>query len=551
MPLRVVTVVPPLRENVSFYPPFGALSVMAAAEEDGHTTYLLDLDAHRCGYRDTIKQICSLRPDVVGISAVVSTAYKYVKELSFLIKQEMPNTVIVIGGGLSAAGDTVLSHSAVDVVVHGEGEITFKELLKRIENRERLEGISGISFKKNGKIIKNPSRELIKNLDILPFPNYDLLNLDKYILDIHRFVAERNYGIPGKIDQRVFNTNRSPKFLRINISRGCVNRCTFCYRNMTGIRIHSFKYTGDLIEHFIKKYDIGHISFGDECFGHSKEWLWDFIKMIKERKFDLTYHVTGMRVNAIDEDIMAALKEIGVWHIQFGFESGSQKILNIMEKNTTIEQNVNAALLAKKMGINTIPFIIIGYPGETVETLHQTINFLKKADLISETFRPTFPMAMPGTPLYEYAQLIGYINNEDKYLETISNLDTTILSDDNYFINYTDEPDSMALSWLTLIRDEINEYYNKMPDKTNKATLLKPIQRFLAKVKTAGLASSLFLIFNKICKTMIKSLKKYFYKKINKNNKFKKIEFKPEGESLRKINERLKERILDKSKTCR
>lgn len=548
MPLKIAIIVPPLRGNTSFYPPFGALSVMAAAQEDGHDSYLLDFDARRCSYSEMIKQIRDLSPDVIGISAVVSTAYRYAKELSLLIKQKMPDTVVVVGGGLSAAADVVLSNCTVDIVVHGEGEITFKELLKNIENERSLEGVKGISFKNNGKIITNPPRELIKDLDILPFPDYDLLNLDKYILDMRKFVKERDYGISEKIDQRVFDIKRSPKFIRINISRGCVNRCTFCYRNMPGIRIHSFEYIGDLIEHFKKKYDIGHISFGDECFGPDKKWLWDFIKMIKERKFDLTYHITGMRVHAIDEGIMAALKEIGVWHIQFGFESGSQKILNIMEKNTTVEQNVNAALLAKKNGINTIPFIIIGYPGETVETLYQTIKFLQMADLISQTFRPTFPMAMPGTPLYEYARLMGYISEENKYLEAISDLDTTILSDDNYFINYTDEPDSVVLSWLALIKDEVNKYYDKGLNKPNKAYLLELFQRFTSRVKTIGLRKSLFLVFNKINKIIKKSLKKCFHKNTN-NNKCK-IQFEPEGESLRKINERLRARILYATKVA-
>lgn len=537
--MKVAVIVPPLRDKVSFYPPLGALSVIAAAREDRHSTHLLDLDEKRCGYSETINKICELSPDVVGISAIVSTSYKYVKDVSFLIKKRLPRTPIVIGGGLSAASDTVLRRTAVDFVVHGEGELTFKELLKKIEKKEGVDGVKGLSFKKNNKIIRNPERELIKDLDILPFPDYDLLNLDKYILDMRDFVSGNNYGVPEKLDQRILDARRSSKFLRINISRGCVNRCTFCYRNTQGIRIHSLKYIGDLIEHIVKKYQIGHISFGDECFGPSKKWLWDFINMIREREFDLTFHITGMRVHSVDEQIMSALKEIGVWHIQFGFESGSQKILNIMEKNTTVEQNIAAAILAKKFGINTIPFIIIGYPGETIDTLYETIKFLKKAEFISHSFRPTFPMAMPGTPLYEYARLMGCINDEDKYLEAVSNVDTTILSEDNYFINYTDESNSAVLSWMPLIKNEINKYYGRVSQNARSPAAPNLIKRFSAKVGDIGLKNSIYLAFNKTVKRMKKSVKGRF---VTDKRRFK-IEFSPEGESLRNINKRLKENL--------
>ena len=540
--LNVALVVPPLREKVSFYPPFGALSMVAVAKERGHNARLLDLDADRCSHEEAIKRILGCSPDVIGISAVVSTSYKYVKEISARIKKKLSTAVIIIGGGLSAASSPVLNNTKVDVVVHGEGELTFRELLGKIEKGENWEGVAGISFKKDNKIIKNPPRELIKNLDILPFPDYDLLRLDKYILNIHEFTKEMNKREFDKLDKRVRDKNRSPNILRINISRGCVNRCSFCYRNTLGIRIHSFEYIGDLIEYVTKKYNIGHISFGDESFGPYKKWLRDFIKTIKERRFDLTYHITGMRVHAVDEDIMAALKEIGVWHIQFGFESGSQKILNMMEKNTTVEQNIKAALLAKKIGINTVPFIIIGYPGETRETLHETIDFLKKIDLMSGISRPTLPMAMPGTPLYEYAQLKGHITDEDKYLEAISNVDTTILSYNNYFINYTDESDHLVFTWRELITNEINKFYGIQPAFNNKSRLLTFLNGFLLKIEVIGVIGTLKLGFNKLLKTIVAMKRRIFHFNRSKND-YLASNIPSEGISLRKINEKLKEKI--------
>jgi len=523
MSLNVLLLVLPLREKMSFYPPFGALSMIAVAKGEGHNASLLDLDADRCDYEETIKRILKYSPDVIGLSAIVSTSYKYVKEISKRIKEKLPKSVIVVGGGLNAASQTVLKNTKVDLVVHGEGELTFKELLNKINRKESLAGVNGISWKRENQVIINPARELIKSLDTLPFPDYDLIDLDKYILDIREFLV-RTETDSKKIDKRVTDPNRSPKFLRINISRGCVNRCTFCFRNMRGIRIHSIKYIGDLIEHVVKKYNIGHISFGDECFGPTKKWLWDFINMIKERNFDLTYHIVGMRVGVIDLEIMRALKELGVWHIQFGFESGSQKILNVMEKNTTVEQNIEAARLAKEVGINTIPFIIINYPGDTTKTIYETIDFLKRADLTSESFRPTFPLAMPGTPLYEFARLKGFIADENKYLESISDINAESLFESEQFINYTSEPDSVVRSWMRLVRNEVTEHYKK------KRPIHEKLFEIVQKIKKLGFLGLVSKIISKIKR-----------KKIVSNVIASKRE--EHDESLRKINRKLKEKL--------
>jgi radical SAM superfamily enzyme YgiQ (UPF0313 family) len=536
MSLNILIVVPALRKKVSFYPPFGAMSVIAATREENHNAQLLDLDARRCSINEAIESIKEFSPDVVGISAVVATSYKYVKDLTKLIREQLPNVVIVVGGGLAAAGEILLQNSCVDFLVHGEGEITFKELIKNIENGLSYESVNGISYKENGKVIKNDPRPTIKELDLLPFPDYDLIDLNKYILNIHEFL-KTGYGEASKIDKRVSESNRPENFLRINISRGCVNKCTFCYRNMPGIRINSMEYIGNLIEHVTIKYNIGHISFADECFGPTKRWLWGFVDMIKKRGFDLTYHITGMRVRIVDLEIMKALKELGVWHIQFGFESGSQKILNIMEKNTTVEQNISAALFCKEVGINTIPFIIIGYPGETIKTLYETIDFLKRADLLSQNFRPNFPLAIPGTPLFEYAKLKGFITDTDKYLETISDTEANELTEDNYFINYTQEPTSDVMAWMILIKKEVNKYFG------NSLSFSEIIQRVFREINEHGVVNTISFIFKSLIYKVNSGKIKRRY-----NQDFPRKDCSEEentylinkGESLRVINKRLK-----------
>jgi len=539
MLLNVAIIVPPLRQKVSFYAPFGALSVIAAAEEDGHNLRLLDLDADRCGWDETMRRVLEIRPDVVGISAIVATSYKYVKDLAARIKRELPDVPIVLGGGLSASGETVLKNTEVDIIVHGEGENTFRELLKRIENKEDLEGVDGISFRGGDKIIRTGFRKLIPDLDSLSFPDYDRLDLDKYILDIKEFLS--GYGNPEDIDKRVTDPSRSSKIMRINAGRGCIGRCTFCYRSVAGLRTHSYEYIGDLIEHVTGKYNLGHISFGDECFGPTKEWLWGFIEMLRERKFDLTYHITGMRVEAVDRELLEALKELGVWHIQFGFESGSQKILNIMDKKTTVGKNVEVAALTKEIGISTIPFIIIGYPGETYDTVRETANFIEKT---GESCRPTFPMAIPGTPLFEYAGLKGYITDEDEYLEAISDVEAGDLSDDNYFINYTDSSSGDVRAWMAMLRNVNSEAREGKP-------FADKLRNMKNRVKDQGLRKTFSFAVGKVLeKVKAKHLKNNTVSMASTGNAGEEarcastnVDIPKEGESLRKINKRLKDNM--------
>lgn len=547
MPLKIVILVPPLRQKGSFYPPLGALSIINSTEEDGHKAYLVDLDANRCAYNEAVERIALLSPDVIGISAVVSTSYKYVKVFSLLVKKRLPKVIIIVGGGLAAAGDTILNNTSVDIIVHGEGEITFKELLRKIEQNSAYDDVNGVSFKQNDNIFKTPARKLISNLDILPFPDYDRIDLNKYILNMSQFI--KDYGCSEENIKILIDPKRSPRFMRISISRGCVNRCTFCYRHMPGLRIHSFEYIGNLIEYVKTKYNIGHISFGDECFGPSKQWLWGFINMMRSRKFDLTFHVTGMRVNTVDLDILKALKEIGVWHIQFGFESGSQKILDIMEKNATVQENVRVVEMVRQVGINSIPFIIIGYPGETTETIYETIDFLKKAHLLSRVFRPTFPMAMPGTLLFEYAKLKGYITDEDTYLEAISDIEAENLSPKNYFINYTGSSDEVVMGWMTLLQNENIKYADSRP-------LIALLRKTVAVFKQRGLLKTIGFIFQR---SFTKAKAEYFRKTFRNNGKTEIYaskssnqtlnisEISPEGESLRKVIQRIKKSAEDRS----
>jgi hypothetical protein len=205
------------------------------------------------------------------------------------------------------------------------------------------------------------------------------------------------------------------------------------------------------IDFFIKKYNTGFVVFGDENFGTDKKWLGEFISEIKKR--DLIWRVTGMRVNCISPEWVIKMKDAGCSLINMGMESGSQKMLDIMEKKTTVEQNRNAVEWLTRNDLRTTLALVIAMPGETPDTIQETADFARFFVELSPKVNPNFlsinyAQALPGTPLYETARRKGMIgqtiDGEEEYLINISGRDAR---DGETYINLTDYPQLIAESW--------------------------------------------------------------------------------------------------------
>jgi radical SAM superfamily enzyme YgiQ (UPF0313 family) len=414
-----------------------------------------------------LDRVRNFSPDIIGFSGIVSTAYKYIKDMGRIIKENLPLVKIIVGGSISAASDTILQNTVVDIVVKGEGEITVKELVSVLENSGDLNSVKGIAFRDTAnEIITTIPREQIKNLDELPYPPYDMLDMKYYLIDTFEYIEHFTKNGYEEVDQRFYEPHRKGKKLMvIHTVRGCTHRCTFCQRHMKGIRLHSLDYLFNYVEFLMNKYNVGFFSFGAELFFPSKKYYWEFIEGIKKRRLDILFYITGARVNTVDKDILCALKETGCWMIEYGFESGSQKMLDIMEKGTTVEQNIQVACWTKDAGLFTVPSIILGMPGETVGTIRESINFLKKIDAGWHQFMVNYPLALPGSPLYDYAKVMGYITDDDKYLESVSNINASMLvirgEKRDCFINYTEEPDNVVKNWQNLLTTEMEMHYIK------------------------------------------------------------------------------------------
>ncbi|HHT9158281.1 MAG TPA: B12-binding domain-containing radical SAM protein [Candidatus Brocadiaceae bacterium] len=448
----LLLIIPPSRIKHTIYPPYGAMYIASALRQKGYTPMILNVDTERINNQGVIERVRQINPKYIGFSGIVAPSYKYIKDLSREIKQAFPNKIQILGGGLTSAVEPVLQHTAINIVVHGEGEIAIVELMDCLKSNKDLNSISGITFKNEFSNVHTDKRETIKDLDSLPYPAFDLIDISEYLPDGIEFIRK----FTTKIDKRIYNSKRKRKMITIPTSRGCFGICSFCFRANRGIRVHSMKYVFDFIEYCIEKFDVGFFTFGDECFAPNKKRNWDFIEEYKRRNLDIIFRILGMRVDTVDKDILKAYKEIGCWMIEYGFESGNQKMLNIIDKRVTVEQNRQVAILTKEAAIYTSPALVLGMPGETNKTIRESIDFLKSLNFNFKQYQMTYALPIPGSPLYDFSRLTGIVKDEDEYL---SSLDGDTGRAGNFHVNLTDESDEVVAKWVTTIRDEMDEYY--------------------------------------------------------------------------------------------
>jgi radical SAM superfamily enzyme YgiQ (UPF0313 family) len=374
--------------NSPDYPPMGLAYIGAVLEKAGYSVKIIDMDADNLSDEDFIN--ISKNYNVVGITATTPT-FESAEKLFQLVK--VNTQAITILGGIHAtiAPQECIKSNFIDFVVKGEGEETILELVNALKNKKSFNKIKGIFFKKAGKIINNPPRDLIKDLDTIPFPARHLFDHQKYTY-------------PDSL--------RSP-VMPIMTSRGCPHGCTYCCTKLIftrKVRFRSAKNVVDEIEFLIKNYGVKEIHFWDDNFTLNKPRVFEIRDELKRRKINLKFAFpNGLRVDQVDEDILRCLKDMGVYSMAFGVESGNQIILDNVKKGTKIEQIEKAYTLAKNLGFETWGFFMLGLPGETPETIRNTINFAKKINPDIAKFHILKPF--PGTEVFNELKSQGLITN--------------------------------------------------------------------------------------------------------------------------------------------
>jgi len=371
---------------------------------------IIDAEGLELSLEQLYEQVDVFSPNIVGITCP-TPVYYIVKGICSELKKKDNEVPIVLGGPHpTALPNDILNDMDADMAVIGEGEETFVELVRAIENHQDLDSIPGIAFKENGTIKVNPRRTLISNLDILPFPAKDLLPIDKYYLP------------PTK---RI----KSERATNMVTSRGCPFACTFCMaRTIWGrkTRLRGVQNVIDEIKENVEYYGLTEFSFHDELFTFNKKRVISLCREILDQGLDISW-VCQARAGSVDLDMLRIMKEAGCGKIAFGFESGNQRILNLMNKKESLQNAVESVKLCKKAGIGVEGAFILGYPGEDLQSIQDTINFALRVDCETVAFFIAIPY--PGTELYIEALEKEYLKKDPDWREfaPVSNLKSPMI----------------------------------------------------------------------------------------------------------------------------
>ena len=379
-----------------YNPSLGIMYIAAYAEK--YTDYkieILDMIVEEMGY-DTLKnEIKKRKPDVVGVTTTTFTLIDSI--IIAKIINEVDNDIKVVFGGPHAHiyPEETIKLPEVDFLVIGEGEITFTELLQKIDNYEELKKVKGVVFKHDDRIVNTGYRGFIEDLDSLPFPARHLTPYNKY----YSLIAKRN------------------PITTMFTSRGCPYRCLFCHRPHMGKKFRA-RSPENVVEEIEECMNMGihEILIYDDTFNIDKRRVFDVCNLIKERGLDIYFDIRA-RIDRIDKEMLIALKEAGCVRIHYGIESANQRILDILRKDITVEQAEKVIQMTKDVGIETLAYFMIGNPTETRDEILNTIKFAKKLKPDYCHFSVTTPF--PATPLYELGLKNGVF--KDYWKEFASN----------------------------------------------------------------------------------------------------------------------------------
>jgi len=398
--MKVVLIVPPggyyaeRWQKGSLMPPLGIGYISAVLERNGFDVKIID--AHVEGYSQArlIDLLKGLKPDVTGLTFTTENRFDAFDTMRRL-RRAIPNTLIVAGGPhvSLAAEDTLTNISELDFIVRGEGEYSFLELLLALKEGRGADGVQGISYRRDGLIVHNPPRQLIKDLDDIPFPARHLFPWQKY-----NFTLE----VPGKGRFKAAN---------IMTSRGCPYGCNFCASSKMWGRTCRMRTPENIIkeiEILVDHYRAKAIWIFDDTFTVSKKRVFRFCELLKERGISIHWFCE-IRVDTVTKELLAEMKDAGCFSVGYGVESGSQRILDeVIKKGIRLDDVRRVTEWCTELGIMTNPFFIFSHPEETMDDIAMTMDMIRswpKNGQVSLSLLHIYP----GTPLETFAKERGIL----------------------------------------------------------------------------------------------------------------------------------------------
>jgi len=370
------------------YPPLGTIYAASVMREEGYRVSLFDT-----ALIDSPDKIFPIieedKPDYLviyddGFNYLTKMCLTNMREAAFKMAEIARGKGIKVIMSSSDAADhfeKYLSHG-VDFVVIGEGEITLKELITSIDNGEtNFSKINGIAYMEGDKVVRTNSRQIVKELDSFPMPAWDLINIESY--------------------KKIWIESSGYFSLNIATTRGCPFKCNWCAKPIYGNRYNSRspQKVAEEIEYLTKNYDANHFWMCDDIFGLKPGWVQEFRDIIKSKGIKIRYKIQSRVDLLLQEDTIEALADSGAETVWVGAESGSQKILDAMDKGTTVGQIFEATRLLKKNRIRTAFFLQFGYLGEKKEDINKTIQMM--LELMPEEIGISVSYPLPGTKFYD------------------------------------------------------------------------------------------------------------------------------------------------------
>jgi radical SAM superfamily enzyme YgiQ (UPF0313 family) len=432
--MKLLLINPPIREwslpNV-FPSGLGYLAAVLRQRNPDWEIQVYDINALRPSPEEIERAIAASDADVFGIGGLV-TIYRIIKDLIQTVRRLHPDKPIMAGGSCATSVPHVMmDKTPVDYLCIGEGENTVSELLDALQGKRDPGSVNGIWRREPGGAARPTApRAPITDLDALPFPRWDLFPMDVYCENPIGAVNLNKWD-----DGSIMTDDIHRRSMNVLSSRGCPYHCTFCYHDFMGVK-YRFRSAENIVAEIAElknRYNVQYIHFIDDCFIINKANVRRFCDIMVRENMGITWGCAG-RVNIMTEEMLVRMKEAGCVFIGYGIESGSQTILDRIKKKVTVEQAKQAIRWTQKhLGWADASFIA-GLPGETHQTIRETIDFCKELNLAPEVI--FFATPYPKTALYDLAMEQGKIPDEEAHVLSLGEQGEKVR------INFTDFSDA-------------------------------------------------------------------------------------------------------------
>ncbi len=376
-------------------PPLGLGYLGSTLARRGHDVRILDMEPLQIDFAALPGKIAGFSPRVVGVSFMTSQ-YGFAMKCFAAARRGAPSAATGAGGvPASALPRELMSNRDIDFSVVGEGEVTFPELVERLDGGPSAwKGIAGLAYRDGETVVVNPERPLIEPLDDIPMPLWEELSRARYV------------DIPLGIGKEV-------EVFPLITGRGCPNNCNFCASGVVfrrKLRLRSPQNVFEEMRVLHDRYMARHFNFLDDTLTSRKGNLARLCEMILRAGWDVEWRCTA-RVNTVDLDLLRAMKRAGCRMVSYGVESGDPQVLRNVRKNIDLDQVREAFRLTREAGLQSMGLFMVGNLGETRASVQRTIEFIKTlgADFVSCAILTPYP----GTEIYRIAEANGWLRSRD------------------------------------------------------------------------------------------------------------------------------------------